>query len=107
LGDEPALSEPENFYQRMLARDPIEPVEQAKSSLSDYCDEIDRPALMLAQKDVERGVLEKAKASALCETVDTLFMDIAHEHWVSRKEAQAMTMAATAKLPILEKINWL
>jgi predicted PurR-regulated permease PerM len=58
LGDEPALSEPENFYQRMLARDPIEAVEQAKlfmakHSLSDYCDEIVRPALILAQKDVE------------------------------------------------------
>ena len=72
LGDEPALSEPQNFYQRMLARDPIEAVEQAKlfmakHSLSDYCDEIVRPALILAQKDVERGVLEKAKAKALCE----------------------------------------
>jgi predicted PurR-regulated permease PerM len=108
LGDEPALSEPENFYQRMLARDPVEAVEQAKSfmakhSLSDYCDEIARPALILAQKDVERGVLEKAKAKAFCETVDALFMDIAHEHWVSRKEAHAMTITAAAKLPILEK----
>jgi hypothetical protein len=108
LSDEPALSEPENFYQRMLARDPIEAVEQAKSfmakhSLSDYCDEIARPALILAQKDVERGVLEKAKARALCETVDSLFVDIAHEHWISRKEAHAMTIAAAAKLPILEK----
>jgi hypothetical protein len=108
LGDEPALSEAETFYQRMLARDPVEAVEQAKSfmakhSLSDYCDEIARPALILAQKDVERGVLEKAKARTLCETVDTLFMDIAHEHWVSRKEAHAMTITATAKLPILEK----
>jgi predicted PurR-regulated permease PerM len=31
LGVEPALSDAENFYQRMLARDPIEAVEQAKS----------------------------------------------------------------------------
>jgi len=108
LGDEPALSEPENFYQRILARDPIEAVEQAKlfmakHSLSDYCDEIARPALILAQKDVERGVLEKAKAKALCETVDALFIDIAHEHWVSRKEAHAMTLTAVAKLPYLEQ----
>ena len=108
LGDEPALSEPENFYQRMLARDPIEAVEQAKlfmakHSLSDYCDEIVRPALILAQKDVERGVLEKAKAKALCETVDALFIDIAHEHWVSRKEAHAMTLTAAAKLPNLKQ----
>src|SRR5262249_16515820 len=38
-----------------------------------------------------------------CETVDHLFMDVAHEHWVSRKEAHAMGMTVAAKLPILEK----
>ena len=108
LGAEPALSEAENFYQRMLARDPIEAVEQAKSfmathSLSDYCDEIARPALILAQKDVDRGVLEKDKTKILCETVDNLFIDIAHEHWVSRKEAHAMNITAAAKLPSLER----
>jgi hypothetical protein len=107
LGAEPALSEAENFYQRMLARDPIEAVEQAKSfmgrhSLSDYCDEIARPALILAQKDVDRGVLEKDKTKILCETVDNLFIDIAHEHWVFRKEAHAMDITAAAKLPSLE-----
>jgi predicted PurR-regulated permease PerM len=108
LGDEPALSEAETFYQRMLARDPIEAVEQAKSfmathSLSDYCDEIARPALRLAQKDVDRGVLEKDKMKVLCETVDNLFIDIAHEHWVSKKEAHAMSITAAAKLPSLER----
>jgi predicted PurR-regulated permease PerM len=107
LGVEPALSEAENFYQRMLARDPIEAVEQAKSfmtthSLSDYCDEIARPALILAQKDIDRGVLERDKTKILCETVDSLFIDVAHEHWILRKEAHAMSIASAAKLPILE-----
>jgi predicted PurR-regulated permease PerM len=115
LGDEPALSESENFYQRMLARDPVEAVEQAKSfmskhSFSDYCDEIARPALILAQKDADRGVLENSKTKILCETVDSLFVDIAHEHWVSKKEAHAMSITATTKLPILERdqlsSNW-
>jgi hypothetical protein len=45
LGDKPALSDAESFYQRTLARDPIGAVEQPKSfmathSLSDYCDDI-------------------------------------------------------------------
>jgi predicted PurR-regulated permease PerM len=102
LGDKPALSDVESFYQRMLARDPIEAVEQAKSfmathSLSDYSDEIARPALILAQKDFERGALEESKAKNICETVDNVFMDLALEKWVSKKEVQA------AKLPILEK----
>jgi predicted PurR-regulated permease PerM len=102
LGDKPALSDAESFYQRMLARDPIEAVEQAKSfmtthSLSDYCDEIARPALILGQKDLERGVLEESKARTFYETVDNLFRDIALENWVSKREARA------ASLPILEK----
>ena len=74
----------------------------ATHSLSDYCDEIARPALILAQKDAERGVLEKDRTKILCETVDNLFIDIAHEHWVSRKVAHAMNITAAAKLPSLE-----
>jgi predicted PurR-regulated permease PerM len=108
FGNEPVLSDAESFYQRMLARDPVEAVEQAKSfmarhSLADYCDEVARPALMLAQKDAERGVLEEGNAKILRETVDCLFTDIAHEHWVARKEAHAAILAPTAKLPILNK----
>jgi hypothetical protein len=56
----------------------------------------------LAQKDAERGVLEKDRTKILCETVDNLFIDIAHEHWVSRKVAHAMNITAAAKLPSLE-----
>lgn len=108
FGNEPVLSDAESFYQRMLARDPVEAVEQAKSfmarhSLADYCDEVARPALMLAQKDAERGILEEGNAKILRETVDCLFTDIAHEHWVARKEAHAAILAPTAKLPILNK----
>jgi hypothetical protein len=110
LGDKPALSDAESFYQRMLARDPIEAVEQAKSfmathSLSDYCDEIARPALMLAQKDLDRGVLDKSKAKILCETVDKLFIDMVHEHWFSRKEAYDPTAKLTLKKDQLA-LNW-
>ena len=108
FGNEPVLSDAECFYQRMLARDPVEAVEQAKSfmarhSLTDYCDEVARPALMLAHKDAERGILEEDKTKILRETVDGLFADIAHEHWVARKEAHAAILAPTAKLPILNK----
>jgi hypothetical protein len=31
-----------------------------------------------------------------------LFIDVTHEHWVSRKEARAMNITAAAKLPSLE-----
>ena len=108
LGDEPALSEAENFYQRMLARDPIEAVEQAKTfmashSLSEYCDEIARPAISLAQKDSDRGVLEPSKVSILRETIESLFADLVHENWTSEREAHAMATAGDGKLPFLGK----
>jgi hypothetical protein len=108
LGDEPALSEPENFYQRMLARDPIEAIEQAKSfmathSLSEYCDEIARPAISLAQKDSARGVLEPSKVSVLRETIESLFADLVRETWMSEREDHAMASAGDGKLPFLGK----
>jgi predicted PurR-regulated permease PerM len=107
LGDKPALSEAEGFYQRMLARDPIEAIEQAKSyimthSLCDYCDKVVRPALMLAQKDAERGILEDDKKIHMRQTVESLSADIAHEHWLASKEANALTSTSAAKLPILD-----
>ena len=108
FGDEPALSEGENFFQRMLARDPVEAVEQAKSymtkhSLSDYCDNVARPGLLLAHKDFERGLIDEGKARIFRETVTTLLADIAHEHWLSRKEAHSAGIAGTSHLPHVRK----
>jgi hypothetical protein len=106
LGDKPALSEAEGFYQRMLARDPIEAIEQAKSymmthSRADYCDEVVRPALMLAQKDAERGILSDDKKVHMRETVESLSADIADEDWFACREAGALTMTPAAELPIV------
>jgi predicted PurR-regulated permease PerM len=106
LGDRAALSKAQGFYQRMLARDPIEAIEQARSymtthSLAGYCDEVVRPGLMLAQKDAERGILEDDKKIHLRETIESLSADIAHEHWLISKEAHESTTSSAAKLPIL------
>jgi len=106
LGDKPALSEAEGFYQRMLAQDPIEAIEQAKCfvnthSLASYCDDVVRPGLMLAQKDAERGILEDDKKLCIRQTVETLFSDIAHDHWLARAEAREVAMV-NSRLPILD-----
>jgi predicted PurR-regulated permease PerM len=107
LGDEPALSESQTFYQRMLARDPIEAVEQAKSfmgthSLTDYCDGVARPALALARKDAERGVLGDETLGTFHRTVASVFADIAHEHWVLRRETRGDMEGRPGSLPIVE-----
>jgi predicted PurR-regulated permease PerM len=81
LGNEPALTPQENFYQRMLANDPDEAARQAEDvlkekSLAEYYDEVAIGGLALAQRDVNRGVLDhehrvRIKESAL-EVIDDL-----------------------------------
>ncbi|MCT8003154.1 AI-2E family transporter [Sphingomonas sanguinis] len=67
LGDRPALTPVESFYQRMLAEDPDEALEQAESqlaarSLTAYYDEVALAALKLAAADVERGAITRERA---------------------------------------------
>ena len=106
LGDEPALSESEALYQRMLAHDPVEAVEHAKAfmtgrSLSEYCDSVAMPALALARKDAERGALEGDVLAKFHKTVESLFADIAHEHWVLRGETRGTKEARPGSLAIV------
>jgi predicted PurR-regulated permease PerM len=81
LGDRPALSPSELFYQRMLAEDPAEAVNKAEEflkerPLSTYYDEVAVPGLKLAQKDIARGTLDRAQSdkikAAVIELVDDL-----------------------------------
>ena len=60
-------------------------------------------ALILGQKDAERGVLEAEKTKVLRDTIESLFLDLAHEHWVSRKETHVTLGAPERQLPFLEK----
>ena len=73
LGDTPPLSPPERFYQRMLAGDPAEAVEQAEKfikerPLVDYYDEVVIEGLMLAQADADRGTLEPSRLDDIRDT---------------------------------------
>ena len=73
LGDTPPLSPPERFYQRMLAGDPAEAVEQAEKfikerPLVDYYDEVVIEGLKLAQTDADRGMLEPSRLDDIRDT---------------------------------------
>jgi predicted PurR-regulated permease PerM len=108
FGDEPALTESEVLYQRMLARDPVEATEHAKTfigahSLSHYCDVVARPALKLAQKDAERGALDPSAVEMLRGTVKHLFDDIAHEHKILRMETRSLSGGRAGSLPIVDR----
>ncbi len=74
LGNEPALTPQENFYQRMLANDPDEAARQAEDilkekSLAEYYDEVGIGGLALAQMDVNRGVLEHDRRARIKQAV--------------------------------------
>jgi predicted PurR-regulated permease PerM len=81
FGDRPALSPPEIFYQRMLARDPVEASEKAQQflqerSLSAYFEEVALPGLLLAQRDAERGALEGERLDTLRASISELIEEL-------------------------------
>jgi predicted PurR-regulated permease PerM len=117
LGDRPALSPPELFYQRMLAEDPADAVDKAEEflkerPLSAYYDEVALPGLKLAQNDIMRGTLDRAQSdkikSAVVEVVDDLVDqkdEAAPGETTSDAEAAAAietTDVAISDLPVLK-----
>jgi predicted PurR-regulated permease PerM len=81
LGDQPALSPVESFYQRMLAGDPDEAQAQAEQwlrerALSSYYDEVAIKALLLATQDAERGVLGPERLARISRAVDGLIEEL-------------------------------
>jgi predicted PurR-regulated permease PerM len=81
LGDRPALSPPEAFYQRMLAADPDEALDAAEAilrerPLSAYYDEVALKGLQLAANDAERGVLDPGRLERVRDTATSLIADL-------------------------------
>jgi predicted PurR-regulated permease PerM len=77
LGDQPALTPIENFYQRALAGDPDEAVEQAEAllrdcSLSSYYDDVAIKGLQLAANDVMRGSVTAPQLARIEATINDL-----------------------------------
>jgi hypothetical protein len=118
LGDRPALTPPELFYQRMLAGDPAEAVEKAEEflkerPLSAYYDEVALPGLKLAQNDIIRGSLDRAQSekmrAAVLEVVDDLADEddkqvVKGETHVPEAEAAVENAAGQAtELPVLAR----
>jgi predicted PurR-regulated permease PerM len=81
LGDRPALTPPQLAYQRMLAGDPIEAVEQAHeylndSSLEHYYDAILLKGLRLAEADRQLGHLDEDRLNRVVSTVEELVAEL-------------------------------
>ena len=84
LGDRPALSPLEIFYQRMLANDPGEAVEKAEEylkerTLTEYYEEVALKGLKLAQSDLKRDRLPLARLGAIRDNIVDLIEDLSDE----------------------------
>ena len=87
LGDTPALKTEESLYLRMLAEDPDDATEDAEeflrgSTLAAYYDEVVAKALMLAQADVNRGVLDQIRQARIRDAIKGVVVNLSE-----RKEA--------------------
>ena len=85
LGDSQALTPVETFYQRILAGDPDEALDQAESalkeiSLSAYYDEVAIEGMKLAAAEVRRETIEHDQLKGMKEAVDSLIAGLeSHE----------------------------
>ena len=84
LGDRPALSEVNRFYQRTLANDPDEALDQAEKmladrSLVDYYDSVVLPGLKLAAADEARGTISRQRAAEMTRSILAVIRDL-EEH---------------------------
>jgi hypothetical protein len=85
FGDQPPLTPAELIYQRMLANDPIEAAEQARTFLRErplveYYDEILLQGLRLAEADSKRGLLNDERKHRIRDAVAEIADDLsAHE----------------------------
>ena len=117
LGNEPALSPSQLLYQRLLAGDPVEAIDQAQKflkerSLIDYYDAILLEGIRLAGVDARKGLLQEDRAIRIKETVAEILEDLSsHEDVKSEKPAPADEVSNLAQLskaetdPNLEATN--
>ena len=81
LGDRPALTPVESFYQRILAGDPDEVQEQAEvllkdRSLSTYYDEVAIKGLQLASRDATRGAVTEKQIDRMKAAISAVIDDL-------------------------------
>jgi predicted PurR-regulated permease PerM len=93
LGDTPPLTPAERFYQRMLAGDPAEAIEQAEKFIKehllvDYYDEVMIEGLRLAQSDVDRGSLEPERLSEIHDTSEVVIDALDDADLLPKKRAK-------------------
>ena len=94
LGDKPALTQAEVFYQRMLVGDSVETAAQienfaSQGGLLDYYDDVAIAGLRLAQHDVDRSMLDAARVRRVRASVQEMFDGLDDELEADARPANA------------------
>jgi predicted PurR-regulated permease PerM len=111
FGDRPPLTPAELTYQRMLARDPVEVVEQAQSFLRDkplvaYYDEILLEGLRLAEADAAQGLLDDERMQQIHDAVGEILDDLStHADATEADEPEGAEGDEPSPLAHLQKIE--
>ena len=92
LGDRPPLTPTESFYQRILADDADEILDQAELMLKEmplcrYYDEVALPGMQLAAKDAELGILTPEQQENIRSTLQELVEGLSEQ--LDKKRANA------------------
>ena len=103
LGDRPALTPVETLYQRLLAGDPDEVLEQAEGllkgrALSSYYDDIALKALRLVANDLSRGVLRPGQLEKIQDVMLGLIQDLEPHEDVDPKLTEKQAKAAVVEV---------
>jgi predicted PurR-regulated permease PerM len=108
LGNEPALNPSQLVYQRLLAGDPVEAIDQAETflkehALAEYYDDILLEGIRLAGADARKGLLEEDRAIRIKETVAEVVEDLSsHADKSFETPAPAADMSNLAQLTKVE-----
>jgi hypothetical protein len=103
FGDTPPLTQAEIFYQRVLAGDASDVADQAERylkqhSLVDYFDGVVLRALLMAQADLRRGVLDELRQRQIKDTIEEALDDLP-DQWNYRTKPEGAAAQGAAGEP--------
>ena len=101
LGDRPALTPVETFYQRILANNPDEALAQAETLLADrtllaYYDDVALAGLKLAVEDQARGTIDQAREVAMTRTMQYVVAELGDQAVAAEPVAATGPIAGVA-----------
>ena len=119
LGDKPALTPQQSFFQRALTGDSAEATYQAELALKDeplanYLDDVALKGLQLAERDFERGALDEENLKRINTTVKEIMDDLADfepRRWfrkvapVEKKEDAEEAQTGLASLSAMDEVD--